>query len=51
MKYSTAVEDSNPAIWVIGNTVLMDGGEACLRELKMENLVRWKAINADFKKI
>jgi hypothetical protein len=28
----------------------MDGVEACLRELKMENLVRWNAISADFEK-
>ena len=50
MQYSTVVEDSNPVVWIIGNTVLMDGVEACLRELRMENLVRWNAVSADFEK-
>ena len=50
MQYSTAVEDSNPVVWIIGNTVLMDGVEACLRELKMDNLVRWNLISAEFEK-
>lgn len=50
MRYNSAVENSNPVIWIIGNTVLMDGVEACLRELKMENLVRWNAISSDFDK-
>lgn len=50
MQYSTGVEDSNPVVWIIGNTVLMDGVEAYLRGLKMDNLVRWNAINADFEK-
>lgn len=50
MQHSIGVKDLNPTIWIIGNTVLMDGVEACLRELKMDNLVRWNAISADFEK-
>ena len=50
MQYSTGVEDSNPVVWIIGNTVLMDGVEACLRELKMDNLLRWNTISAEFEK-
>jgi hypothetical protein len=50
MQYSNDIKDPNPVVWIIGNTVLMDGVEACLRELKMENLVRWNAIGADFEK-
>ena len=30
--------------------MLIDGVEACLRDLKMDNLVRWNVINADFAK-
>jgi hypothetical protein len=50
MRYSAGEEDLNPIIWIIGNTVLMDGVEACLRELKMDNLVRLNAIGVDFEK-
>jgi len=50
MQYRTGVEDSPPVVWIIGNTVLMDGVESCLRELKMDNLVRWNAISAEFEK-
>lgn len=30
-----------PSIWLIGNSMLMDGIEACLRKWKMDNLVHW----------
>jgi len=50
MQYSIGVEDSDPIVWIIGNTVLMDGVEACLRELHMDNLIRWNAISAEFEK-
>jgi hypothetical protein len=50
MQYSIGVEDSNPIVWIIGNTVLMDGVEACLREMKMDNLVRWNLISPEFEK-
>jgi hypothetical protein len=50
MQYSAGAEDLNPVVWIIGNTVLMDGVEACLRELRMDNLVRLNAIDVDFEK-
>ena len=50
MQYSTHVKDSNPVVWIIGNTVLMDGVEACLREFKMDNLIHRVAISAEFEK-
>ena len=48
MQSRTDERNSLPGVWIIGNTVLMDGVEACLRELKLDNLVRWSAIGADF---
>jgi hypothetical protein len=50
MEYGTVKRDSTPDVWIIGNTVLMDGVEACLRDLKLNNLIRWNGINADLDK-
>jgi hypothetical protein len=47
MQYSTAVESASPVVFIIGNTVLMDGVEACLQELQINNLIHWNAINAE----
>lgn len=40
--------DTKPDIWILGNTVLMEGIEGCLRDLDFDDLTRWKTINADF---
>jgi len=48
MQYSMLVEAANPVVLIIGDTVLMDGVEACLRDLHMDNLVHWRAIHARF---
>lgn len=48
MQLRTDERNSLPGVWIIGNTVLMDGVEACLRELKLDNLVRRSTIGADF---
>lgn len=50
MPYETGAEESNPVVWVIGNTLLTDGLEACLRGRKMDNLVRWHAASAILRK-
>ena len=34
MHYKPVVNDANPVVLIVGNTVLMDGVEACLRELQ-----------------
>jgi hypothetical protein len=47
MQLRTDERDSLSGVWIIGNTLLMDGVEACLRELKLDNLVRWSTISAD----
>lgn len=48
MQPRTDERNSLPGVWIIGNTLLMDGVEACLRELKLDNLVRWSTISANF---
>lgn len=50
MQHKISVKDSKAAVWLIGNSMLIDGVESCLRDLKMDNLVRWNVINADFAK-
>ena len=50
MQHSSAVEAASSVVLIIGNTVLMDGVEACLQELQMGNLVHWNAISAEFEK-
>lgn len=50
MQPSAIVEAASPVVLIIGNTVLMEGVDACLRELYMDNLIRWNAISADFEK-
>jgi hypothetical protein len=48
MQTRTDERKSRPVVWIIGNTMLMDGVEGCLRELKFNNLIRRSAISADF---
>jgi hypothetical protein len=48
MQPRTDERKSRPVVWIIGNTMLMDGVEGCLRELKFNNLIRRSAISADF---
>ena len=50
MQQKISVKGSKATVWLIGNSMLIDGVEACLRDLKMDNLVRWNVINADFAK-
>jgi hypothetical protein len=50
MQPSSVVEATSPVVLIIGNTVLMDGIEACLQELQMDNLVHWNAISAEHEK-
>lgn len=50
MELGSVVEAIGPVVLIIGNTVLMDGVEACLRELQMDNLVHWNVISAEFEK-
>ena len=47
MRQSTGGQVSGPIIWIIGNTVLMDGVAACLEEQQIPNLAHWDAPNAD----
>jgi len=47
MELEPVEQKNSEAIWIIGNTVLMDGVEACLKELKLNDLVRWNAIHTD----
>ncbi len=39
--------ESCPVIWIIGNSVLMDGIAACLDDRRIPNLIRWEALDAD----
>jgi len=39
--------ESSPVIWIIGNSVLMDGIAACLEDRKISNLIRWETLDAD----
>jgi hypothetical protein len=48
MEYRTGERESDPSVWIIGDTVLMDGVETCLRDLDLKHLVRWNEIDADF---
>ena len=50
MQYSPIVESTSSVVLIIGNTVLMDGVEACLRELHMDSLVHWTSPSTDFEK-
>lgn len=50
MELGSVGEAISPVVLIIGNTVLMDGVEACLRELQMDNLVHWNVISAEFEK-
>ena len=50
MQQKISVKGSKATVWLIGNSMLIDGVEACLRDLKMDNLVRWNVITADFAK-
>lgn len=50
MQNSSAVEIASPVVLIIGDTVLMEGVDTCLRELHMANLVHWNAISAGFEK-
>lgn len=50
MQNCSVVEAASPVTLIIGNTVLMDGVEACLRELPMDNLVHWDALSAEVEK-
>ena len=47
MGQKTESQVSRPIIWIIGNTVLMDGVAACLEERQITNLVHWDVLNAD----
>lgn len=47
MERGTQKQDSSPIIWIIGNTVLMDGIAAGLEERQISNLRRWDAVNAE----
>jgi hypothetical protein len=47
MEYEPRTQEASSSIWIIGNSVLMDGVEACLKELRLKNLVRWNTINTD----
>ncbi len=40
-------QPSNSNIWIIGNTVLMDGVANCLEERQVKNLVRWDTLNTE----
>ena len=48
MERGTQKQDSSPIIWIIGNTVLMDGIAAGLAERQIPNLRRWEGVNAEF---
>lgn len=50
MEHSSVIEAASSVVLIIGNTVLMDGVEACLRELQLDNLVHWNAVSAEFEK-
>ncbi len=50
MQYSSIVESASSVVLIIGNTVLMDGVEVCLRELHMDSLVHWNSLSAEFEK-
>lgn len=50
MQSSAVVEAASPVVLIIGNTVLMEGIDACLRELRMDNLIHWNAISAESEK-
>lgn len=45
MEERTKSQESNPVIWIIGNSVLMDGVAACLEDRRVPNLVRWDAVD------
>ena len=50
MQYGSIVESAGSVILIIGNTVLMDGVEACLRELHLGSLVHWNSLSSGFEK-
>lgn len=47
MQERTKSQESNPVIWIIGNSVLIDGVAACLEDRNVPNLVRWEAVDVD----
>lgn len=47
MENTSERPDSMGSIWVIGNSVLMDGVTACLQERMITNLVRFDYMNVD----
>ena len=46
-KASIKSQASKPFIWVIGDSVLMDGVANCLEDRMVPNLIRWKSLNMD----
>ncbi len=40
-------QESGATIWIVGNSVLMDGVAACLEERMVPNLVRWDTLPSD----
>jgi len=50
MQHRSIVESASSIVLIIGNTVLMDGVEACLQDLQMDNLVHWNAIGTECEK-
>jgi hypothetical protein len=47
MENSRKKPDSMGSIWIIGNSVLMDGVTACLEDQKVPDLLRFDAINVN----
>lgn len=47
IKASIKSQESKPFIWVIGDSVLMDGVANCLEDRMVPNLIRWKSLNIE----